>query len=925
MDTPLRRSLLRRRNYAAIARNLSGAARRQGPRALKLGWLALRKPGPVARLILQRLGAVKGARGGVQAAAPVALTAQRWSHITKLGAARAPASPAGRPRLAYVSPLPPDRTGIADYSAALLPELARHYDVVLIGKAAARQGGKSYAWFRANAHRFDRVLYQMGNSPFHAEMIALLERIPGVVVLHDAHLGDLGAYLQGQLDWRGWWPRELYFSHGYGALAAWSRGEPGAELVRRYAASGFILRQADGVLVHSAHAKSLLTALYGAADADRIAMIPFVPGEPLRFDRTAARRRLGLDPNALLVCTFGAVAPSKGVTELVAGWCASEAARRRGARLVLVGQGEASYEAQLRQMAEAAGVADTLTVTGYATRELYSLYLAAADVAVQLRVQSHGETSGALYDALTGGLPTIVNAHGSFAELPDEAVLKIAEAAPPEAVASALDRLAGDPAERRRLGAQGRAFANANVGAARAAEAYVRHIEHFAQAPGAWPQLLAAAVRPAQADALRDFAAGLPLGRLPAIFVDVSALAAEDLGTGVQRVVRAQLLGLIANPSDGYRVEPVRCCAVEGRLELVYARRFTAKLLRLQEADLRDEVVSARSGDILYMPDLAPDLVVQAQAQGLFGRLRRDGVKIATLVHDLLPLQLPECFPPGAQAAHGRWMRAMAAEADLLIGVSRAVTNDIDAWLAAQVPERRCKLRLAHLHHGYDIAASAPTRGLPANGAEILSALQARPTFVMLGTIEPRKGYGQALTAFEQLWREGVDVNLAIVGAEGWRPLTDEDRRDIPQIVSKLKSHQEAGRRLFWLQGASDEYLAQIFEASDCLIAASLGEGFGLPLIEAAQAGLPILARDIPVFREVAGDYATYFSGATAEALSQAVVDWLAAGENGGRRPEAEVEPLTWAQNVEGLKGLLMALGSGHAPARDNAPLTDQA
>ncbi len=914
MDTPHRRSLLRRRNFVAIARNLTGAARRQGPRALKLGWLALRKPGPVAKLVLQRLGAAAGENRQILAAAPVVLTRGRWSHLAKQTGGWSSAAPSGRPRLAYVSPLPPERTGIADYSAALLPKLAQHYDIVLIGETAARQGGKSYAWLRANAHRFDRVLYQMGNSPFHAEMIALLETIPGVVVLHDAHLGDLGAYLQGQMEWRGWWPRELYLSHGYGALAAWSDGEPGPELVRRYAASGFILRQADGVLVHSAHAKSLLTSLYGRADADRIAVVPFVPGEPLRFDRATARRQLGLDEHVLLVCSFGATAPSKGVTELVAGWNVSESARRPGARLVLVGQGEASYEAQLRQLARDAGLAETLTITGYAERQLYSLYLAAADVAVQLRVQSRGETSGALYDALTSGLPTIVNAHGSFSDLPDEVVLKIGETASPEAVAGAIDRLASDPLERARLGAQGRGYADAQAGPARAAEAYARHIEQSAQAPGALPQLLSLATAPATPEALTAMARHLPLGRPPAIFVDVSALAAEDLGTGVQRVVRAQLLGLLAAPPEGYRVEPVRCCAVEGRLELVYARRFTSKLLRLQEINLRDELVFARSGDILYMPDLAPDLVVQAQAQGLFSRLRLEGVAIAALVHDLLPLQLPECFPPGAEAAHERWMRAVATEAELLIGVSRAVTDDIDAWLAAHAPERRARVQLAHLHHGHDIAASAPSQGLPSGSATTLLALKARPTFVMLGTIEPRKGYGQALAAFEQLWRGGVDVNLAIVGAEGWRSLPDAERRDIPQLVSTLSRHAEAGRRLFWLQGASDEYLAEIFAASDCLIAASLGEGFGLPLIEAAQAGLPILARDLPVFREVAGDYPTYFSGATADRLSEAVVKWLHSGLAGARPLDAKFAPLTWAQNVEGLKNLLSTVRGRRQP-----------
>ena len=129
----------------------------------------------------------------------------------------------------------------------------------------------------------------------------------------------------------------------------------------------------------------------------------------------------------------------------------------------------------------------------------------------------------------------------------------------------------------------------------------------------------------------------------------------------------------------------------------------------------------------------------------------------------------------------------------------------------------------------------------------------------MVGTIEPRKGHMQVLDAFDQLWSQGMDINLIIAGAEGWRHLRQDMRRTIPQIVARLRSHRERGRRLFWVNGPSDEYLEKIYATSSCLIAASEGEGFGLPLIEAARHKLPIIARDIPVFREVAGEHALLF------------------------------------------------------------------
>jgi glycosyltransferase involved in cell wall biosynthesis len=123
--------------------------------------------------------------------------------------------------------------------------------------------------------------------------------------------------------------------------------------------------------------------------------------------------------------------------------------------------------------------------------------------------------------------------------------------------------------------------------------------------------------------------------------------------------------------------------------------------------------------------------------------------------------------------------------------------------------------------------------------------------------------------------------------------------------VERLLNHHELGRRLFWLEGISDEYLEKVYAASTCLIAASEGEGFGLPLIEAAQHGIPIIARDIPVFREIAGDYAFYFRNTESGVLACAIRDWLALFE-AGRHPKSNALPrLTWRESTEVLKRVI--------------------
>ncbi|MDR9778211.1 glycosyltransferase, partial [Rhizobium hidalgonense] len=144
--------------------------------------------------------------------------------------------------------------------------------------------------------------------------------------------------------------------------------------------------------------------------------------------------------------------------------------------------------------------------------------------------------------------------------------------------------------------------------------------------------------------------------------------------------------------------------------------------------------------------------------------------------------------------------------------------------------------------------------------------LSSTPTFLMVGTLEPRKRQLQALLAFERLWAQGYTVSLVIVGKYGW---------NVDFLVEMLSDHPELNRHLFWFAQTSDEFLEKLYATSSCLIAASSGEGFGLPIIEAAQHGIPIIARDIPVFREIASDHAYYFKGNSAIALAKCITDWL--------------------------------------------------
>ena len=389
-------------------------------------------------------------------------------------------------------------------------------------------------------------------------------------------------------------------------------------------------------------------------------------------------------------------------------------------------------------------------------------------------------------------------------------------------------------------------------------------------------------------------AANQRTGRAPQLFVDVSVLCEVDAKSGIQRVTRAILRQLLTASPDGWQVRPVRLDRTV--MAYRYANRFWRELgLGNDIVEDDDEWLDSQQGDVFLGLDLVADCV--PPAQHWFARQRRRGVKIYFVVYDLLPVMRPDWFPEVIAQCFPLWLQTIATVSDGLIGISRAVADDIKVWLDTAKIERRRALQLGYFHLGADIENSEPSRGLMDDTPQVLAALRARPTILMVGTVEPRKGHVQAFDAFEKLLASGIDVNFAMVGKAGWRLNGFDDA---------LRRHPEANKRFFWLEGISDEYLEKVYEVSSCLLIASKGEGFGLPLIEAAQKGLPVIARDIPVFREVAGDHAFYFDGDEADTLAQAIRSWLDLRAEGKAPLSVGMPWLTWRQSAEQIVGIVL-------------------
>ena len=834
---------------------------------------------------------------------------------------------AAKPRLAYISPLPPEKSGIADYSAELLPQLARHYRVEVVLAQAdvddawikAELPLRDLAWFEANADGYDRVLYHFGNSPMHQHMFGLLERHPGVVVLHDFYLANVLDHMHHSGHSGDAGVRALFESHGYTGLA--DRAAIGNnDAVWKYPSNLAVLRQADGVIVHSELPKQLAAHWYGPAMAADWRALPLLRGlagaRPRAEARLAARQQLGLDPSRFVVCAFGLLGPTKLNAELLEAWQGSALAADKQCQLVFVGAPiPGPY---CRALASAMAGARRVRVTGFVSHADYQTWLAACDVAVQLRSNSRGETSAAVLDCLLHGVPTVANAHGSTAELPPEVLSLLPDRFTAGELAEALLRLRANPTLRDSLSAAGAAYVRAHHAPGPVGELYRDTIEEFARhAPRRhYRRLIAAlgALDGAAGDAaLRLAAAAVAANHRPPgprqLFVDISAMVQTDLKTGIQRVVRSILMALITRPPAGYRIEPVYS---PGRGEPYrYARGYMQDLLRAPFDIDDDAPLDAGAGDLFLGLDLMMHGTQQNRAQ--LERMRQRGVAIHFVVYDILPVLRPDVFPFGAEADFAAWLDTIADLSDGLLCISRAVADELRGWLAARPPTpRAAPPRIGHFHLGADIDASAPSSGLPPDAEQILALVASRPTLLMVGTLEPRKGHRQALAAFDLLWRQDVDANLVIVGKEGWM---------VDDLVKQLRAHPQRGAKLLWLSGLSDEMLLKLYHAASGLLIASEGEGFGLPLIEAAQHGLPIVARDLPVFREVAGEHATYFSGLTAGDLAATMRDWLELLQK-NKVPQSTGMPwLTWEQSAAALWAAMLPPETQH-PTPPEEPLS---
>lgn len=395
------------------------------------------------------------------------------------------------PRIAYCSPVNPAHSGISDYSEELLPYLGQFADITLYLEDGLRPTNPHLARslevrplrHLPRAHRrrpYDAILYHMGNSPVHAGIWQMAQRVPGVVVMHDfvLHhfmlwyaantLHDIQRYVHMM--------RELYDDEGDHIAQLMIRGRF-TTAAFRFPCCEPVVQAAHAVLAHSRFVQQHVAALRPDVACGVVPM--GVPLPPL-LDKAAARAWLGLPPDALVLASFGHINAYKRVETVlrVLAELRETAPNARDVRYVLVGSASPNY--QVDRVIQRMGLADAVQMTGYVDRAVFEAYVAAADICLNLRYPSSGETSASLLRLLGAGKPTLMSATGAYAELPPDVVAQVDTDASEHDLVLAYCRLLIDrPDVAAALGDNARAFVAREHTLERSAEHYARFLAHI--------------------------------------------------------------------------------------------------------------------------------------------------------------------------------------------------------------------------------------------------------------------------------------------------------------------------------------------------------------------------------------------------------------------------------------------------------------
>ncbi len=372
------------------------------------------------------------------------------------------------------------------------------------------------------------------------------------------------------------------------------------------------------------------------------------------------------------------------------------------------------------------------------------------------------------------------------------------------------------------------------------------------------------------------------------IVFDVTCLVGVRIVTGIQRVAMEYVRAFNAM-ADAGRLD-LEFVAARGN---IYERR-QLEVTGLPHEPLRFSSTGApyqfQFGDQLFVVDMRLDRLETTITA--IARARQAGAIITFQIHDLIAMVNTQWVDPKITVPlFVRWSQILRF-ADRIVAVSRKVARDIACFVAETsmvglTPTRR--IPVAYCPLGCDPTGAGDTQ------PHDFDFPQSAQTLVAVGTFTERKGLVQLVAAMQTLWEEGSGYCLMLSGGDFLGG----------GIREQLSVHPLLNQKLFLPGYLSDANMFEAYRLCSALVYPSLDEGFGLPLVEAARLGCPVIARDIEIFRETSGGAAFFFEDGDAGKIAEGLRKWFALTRQQQLKFVPKKSLVTWRQSAEMLKAIM--------------------
>jgi glycosyltransferase involved in cell wall biosynthesis len=361
----------------------------------------------------------------------------------------------------------------------------------------------------------------------------------------------------------------------------------------------------------------------------------------------------------------------------------------------------------------------------------------------------------------------------------------------------------------------------------------------------------------------------------PELAIDVSRILLNDSGTGIQRVVRNITRELV---SSGIRGESVALDFRNG--DLLDVSEKCGRIGRMRG--------SSKSFQRLLMLDSSWDIADCLTP--LYEACHVADIPVIACVHDLIPIDFAGSTSGDLSSVYRRWLNDCIEHCDAFVCVSQSTSRRLESYIRNEftgIPRTR---KIGWWRLGSELEAVG---AIGASAATQDFLLPPDPYVLCVGTFEPRKNQRFLLEAFSKWWRDqNFPISLVFAGRDGWKT---------ESLIADIENHREFGRRLWWFRGVEDDYLQELYRHSSAVVMASSAEGFGLPVVEGARFGKPIVLSDIPVFREIVADQGYFFAVNQQNSLREALDSALASNAQPTR-----VRDVSWRESAQELYELVV-------------------